>query len=251
MNTTKKEKSEEKGSSGLWGAAWRVSALLLIVLIAFPINRGVFRCAVIGLVAVVWLGGIILTWRRRWISLVILGLGAAVILFVLTPGGAYDPNDLREEYVRSLSRFEGARYCWGGENRLGIDCSGLVRWGLINACLREGVTTGRPILVRRAIFLWWNDCSADALKNGCYDTTRYINTEKSVNDIDTTHILPGDCAVTVDGVHVMAYLGDGEWIEADPDLHRVYRTRVPDTGNRWFSLPVTVVRWSLLDTSAD
>ena len=56
---------------------------------------------------------------------------------------------LRQKYVDSLVRYEGTKYVWDGENRLGIDCSGLVRKGLIDAAVRAGISTWNPRLIRR------------------------------------------------------------------------------------------------------
>jgi len=56
----------------------------------------------------------------------------------------------------------------------------------------------------------------------------------------------GDLAVTEDGVHVLAYLGDHTWIEADPDLRKVVEIKLP-TSISWFHQPVKFVRWSVLD----
>ena len=36
------------------------------------------------------------------------------------------------------------------------------------------------------------------------------------------NLRPGDLAVTTTGSHVLAYLADQRWIEADPDVARVH-----------------------------
>jgi len=56
---------------------------------------------------------------------------------------------------------------------------------------------------------------------------------------------PGDLAVTADGIHIMAYLGNRIWIEADPNMHKVIEVAVP-TSNQWFNTPVVFVRWKWL-----
>ena len=56
----------------------------------------------------------------------------------------------------------------------------------------------------------------------------------------------GDLAVTADGVHVLAYLGDRTWIEADPTAHEVVEVTLP-TSNAWFHVPVVFVRWRYLE----
>ena len=59
-------------------------------------------------------------------------------------------------------------------------------------------------------------------------------------------LIPGDLAVTEDGVHVLAYLGGSEWIEADPQLNGVVRLSAPSE-NPWFGVEVRVVRWRVLN----
>jgi hypothetical protein len=39
---------------------------------------------------------------------------------------------------------------------------------------------------------------------------------------DAQNLRPGDLAVTTSGSHVLAYLDDNRWIEADPDIMRVH-----------------------------
>jgi hypothetical protein len=57
-------------------------------------------------------------------------------------------------------------------------------------------------------------------------------------------------AVTISGVHVMAYLGASTWVEADPTAHRVLIVHGPEPSNNWFSVPVRVVRWRVLSETA-
>lgn len=56
---------------------------------------------------------------------------------------------------------------------------------------------------------------------------------------------PGDFAVTSDGVHVLAYLGDRRWIQADPAAGEVVVDETP-SDDRWFRAPVHVMRWVAL-----
>lgn len=64
-------------------------------------------------------------------------------------------------------------------------------------------------------------------------------------EADHSLLKPGDLAVTDDGVHVMAYLGDRAWIEADPHAHQVIEVILP-SDNPWFRMPVVFVRWQCL-----
>ncbi len=50
-------------------------------------------------------------------------------------------------------------------------------------------------------------------------------------------------AVTEDGVHILAYLGDKVWIEADPIYKKVIKVSIPETDNPWFNTPVYILRW--------
>jgi cell wall-associated NlpC family hydrolase len=162
------------------------------------------------------------------------------------PGRAYDRDGLRARYVASLRSYEGVRYVWGGENRFGIDCSGLVRKGLIQANLRHGVLTLNPRCMRSAATMWWYDCTARALRDGYRGWTRTCFTAPGLTKIDLERIRPGDLAVTADGVHVFVYVGQGEWMEADPGQGEVLRGPTSIV-NDWHSRPVDVVRWRQLE----
>ena len=49
--------------------------------------------------------------------------------------------------------------------------------------------------------------------------------------------------MTVNGVHVMAFLGDRQWIEADPDIGKVVIVQVPERTNPWFQETFKILRW--------
>jgi hypothetical protein len=68
----------------------------------------------------------------------------------------------------------------------------------------------------------------------------------SIDETDHSKLQPGDLAVTTDGVHILAYLGNTTWIEADPILGKVIKVSVP-TDNPWFNRPVAFIRWSWLE----
>jgi cell wall-associated NlpC family hydrolase len=193
------------------------------------------------------IGAFILLRSRRRLRLLPLVLPVLLLTVLLVPGREHDPGKLRGRYVAALRRYEGTRYVWGGENRFGIDCSGLVRKGLINANLWEGIVTANPRRLRAAGQLWWYDCSAKALKGSYRDWTRLLFTAAAINDIPSEDLLPGDVAVTSNGVHALVYLGDDEWMQADPGPGRVVRQSVPVQNGRWFDMPVHILRWRQLD----
>jgi len=68
-----------------------------------------------------------------------------------------------------------------------------------------------------------------------------------INQADPSRFLPGDLAVTGDGSHVMAYLGESRWIEAHPDPGKVIVVKVPSSDNPRFQIPVKIVRWKQVE----
>jgi hypothetical protein len=224
-----------------WLALWPVTAALVI----YPVRNGTLRVVLVVFSVLLWTGLIAFFWRIKWLRLTAILFAILAVLFLVLPGKPFREDQLRARYLDSLRGFEGTRYVWGGENGFGIDCSGLVRQGLIHANLREAVTTGNPRLLRDGVSLWWNDCSARSLAEEYRGLTRRLFRAESINQLDETRIQPGDLAVTEDGIHVMAFLERNTWIEADPDEHRVIKVNVPST-NLWFQTAVMVVRWSQL-----
>ena len=192
-------------------------------------------------------GAAFLLWHKRkirWIPVVLLIL---LYLPFIMPGREIDRESLSKYYIGSARQYEGVRFLWGGENYFGIDCSGLVRKGLIDANLREGVLSANPACLRRAFELWWYDCSARALKNSYRNWTEPLFQASSINQLDCKLLQPGDFAVTMDGIHTLLYLGDNEWIEADPGVGKVISATVPVEDNVWFNMPVQILRWKQLE----
>ncbi len=129
---------------------------------------------------------------------------------------------------------------------MGIDCSGLIRRGLIDSLFCRGIRTFNPGLVRRSLSLWWHDCTANVLGEAHDGFTVHLLDTPTVNKLDHSKILPGDLAVTSGGSHIMAYIGNNTWIEADPGVGRVITVQVPSNDNPWFHTPMKIVRWSIL-----
>lgn len=227
---------------GVWSIALAAAFLLWL----YPVGQRSLRLTFIALLAVVWAGALVLWWPKRWVRFsccLLLGLLAAILLL---PGRAANLEKLRARYLASLSAYEGTTYVWGGENRLGIDCSGLVRRGLIDAQWREGIASKNPELIRNSFALRWNDCSARALLNEHRQQTRRVLASPGIHELDHSKIRPGDFAVTADGVHVLAFLGNSTWIEADPGAGKVIRIHASDD-NAWLRVPVVILRWRCLE----
>jgi hypothetical protein len=162
------------------------------------------------------------------------------------PLGQHPPSRLRERFVAALESYEGTRYVWGGENGLGIDCSGLVRRALSDAYVYEALATLDLGLLRDSLLLRWFDASADSLLREHRNQTRQLYNARSVHDLVFAPLFPGDFVVTEDGVHVMAFLGGTTWIAADPEAGRVIKLK-PGDNNRWLFAPVVVMTWRALE----
>jgi hypothetical protein len=230
----------------LW-LLWIGAVILFVAIWLHPVSDGRTRTAGLVVVPIIWLGLIGLLWSRPFLRYALLGFTAVCGVFIALPGRANrDVPALRKEAIAGLRRYTGTRYVWGGESPKGIDCSGLMRRGLIDGAFLRGITSADPGLVRFSIWLWWHDCSAADLGSG-FGATKRCFTIANINGLNHPRILPGDMAVTTTGVHVMAYLGGDSWIEADPTAGRVIIEKAPATDNEWFAVPMNIVRWRILE----
>ncbi len=227
---------------------WVGFVIITICLLLFPINNGPLRCATVAALAILFVAVVHKFRKRKLIFYALIFVAILLAIFLVSPGRKGEAEKLANEYTDALRTYEGTRYIWGGENRLGIDCSGLVRAGLIKANFRQGLLTMNPNLVRFSLSLWWHDCSAKALGEGYRDQTKLVLSVPRINALDETNILPGDIAVTKSGVHVLAFLGGHRWIEADPEIKRVILVHTPDHKNPWFDEPVRIMRWTELES---
>ena len=93
----------------------------------YPVNIGLLRLMLVLAFPCLLLGATALLWRRKYLRFVPLVLLGFAVLVLVVPGRKQDAGSLRRQYVAALQQYEGTRYIWGGENRFGIDCSGLVQ----------------------------------------------------------------------------------------------------------------------------
>lgn len=223
---------------------WWIFLIIAIFLLVYPVG---LRCIRTYLILAVFAlpPGFVFLFCKPWCKALLISalIFMPLLLFLMLPGRPADPLRLREAYLKSLASYEGVRYIWGGENLFGIDCSGLVRQGLINANLKEGLRSLNPALLREAFLLFWNDRTARALGEGADGLLFKTGEAKSINELDHSTLCPGDIAVSQNGAHVMAYLGESTWIEADPGPGKVIKVTIPEEKNPWFCTPVRLFRW--------
>lgn len=223
---------------------WYLNLVLLPIFILYPISYGILRLITVILLLSAFFGTLFIFWRRKIVRIFCFIFLVIVAGLTFLPGREMvDTFSLRQSYVQQLSKYEGSRYVWGGENRIGIDCSGLVRQGLIKANWQQGLLLMNPNLIRKGISLWWHDTSAVALRDGYNNYTKKLFFSTSINDLDHNRIKPGDLAVTTDGVHILAYLGKQIWIEADPNYKEVIKVKIPELNNHWFNVPIYALQW--------
>ena len=120
------------------GHAWLLLLIATIGLFLCPVAFRSSRMLLLVCLAVLWGLGIFRLRRRKVATAAVLGVGVICLGWLCLPGRTVDRTVLRQTYVQCLKEYEGSLYFWGGENRIGIDCSGLVRRGLINANARLG-----------------------------------------------------------------------------------------------------------------
>lgn len=229
---------------------WIWVCILTVILLCYPVAYRTTRVLeTLGLV-LSWAGALFLWKRKRATTVSLIGAALICLAIVSLPARPVKIDALAQDYCKALRTFRGVHYVWGGEGLLGIDCSGLVRQGAIWGQLEYGLSTlnGRPI--RNALSLWWNDCSAEGMRDGFSGLTHVLFEAESISTADDSRLRPGDLAVTADGVHVLAYLGERTWIEADPNVHKAIEVTLP-TSNAWFQVPAVIVRWEFLSSSAE
>jgi cell wall-associated NlpC family hydrolase len=226
---------------------WLLIPAAALGLYFIPLSNRFTKICTLMIVLVMWRGLLALMWPHRRLRWVVPGLTLLAAGFLLLPGRAGVNDDaVRASYIHSLKSYEGSLYYWGGESRRGIDCSGLIRCGMMNGLAKTGLRSADPGLVRQSLSLWWNDASARDLGKEHRGLTKLLFQARSINEADHSRLLPGDIAVTTNGVHILAYLADGNWIQASPGAGRVVISKVPVENDAWFQQPVNLLRWTVL-----
>lgn len=231
--------------SRVWRVRWLIFVMMFTGLVAWPIQNRMSRVAILAMVAMAIMRVLWSASCSRIVLRVTLALITLLIGLPLSPIRPIDHSRLREDYLAALQEFEGTTYVWGGEGRLGIDCSGLVRSAMRTSLIRTALVTANPGLCRVAFSIWWNDCTARQLGEAYRGSTQPVCTADSINALSPDNLQVGDLAIVAGGRHVLAYLGNQSWIEADPNRGRVTVDYAPDPANRWLCSPAQIVRWNL------
>jgi hypothetical protein len=228
---------------------WRLVVFITLVAFVFPIKINLIRYCTVGGFVCVWAGALFLWWRILPVFLtgVVVAILTAFVLFL--PGRPINHSMLRSADIRSLTEYRGTYYLWGGETTVGIDCSGLIRRGAIDGELSIGYRTLNARALREAYWMYWHDCSADDLGRGYGGRTQFVENVKSLNAANEGALEPGDMAVVAGGEHILGYLGNDTWIDADPKPIRVEEVHVPAPKNGWFVQPARIMRWQSMKTT--
>ncbi|WDE96400.1 NlpC/P60 family protein [Lentisphaera profundi] len=177
----------------------------------------------------------------KWALLCVL---LTVIIFTLSPAKKIDTAELKRTYLSKLPNYEGVSYVWGGENSLGIDCSGLARRAYRDALFTYTLKNLNSGALREFLANWWWDSSAEAMSQGYRDYLKPIGLDGTIKTLHYENLEPGDIAITADGVHMLVYLGEELWIQADPVAEKVIIRNGIEDKNSWFDDQVKIYRWS-------
>ncbi len=218
----------------------------IFALILNPVNSTLLKVAFHVCCFLAWLGVLLVAWRWRPVRIAVLAVPVVLLIPFCLPTREIKTAKLREDFVVRMLEYEGTRYYWGGENWKGIDCSGLPRRAYREALFRYGIRHLDGGALRKSVLNWWFDASARAMAAEYRGETVALNRGGQISNMSYDELIPGDLAITEGGAHMLAYVGDGQWIQADPGLGTVALQHGKNDSNGWFDVPVNLFRWTVL-----
>lgn len=207
-----------------------------------PVDNTLARLALLACLGLVLAGGILWIWSRkacRWAALLIVAVFGTLVLVPVGP--VPDASRLRTHFVKRLEENLGKPFVWGAENRRAMDCSGLIRYSMRGAMRTELLATGNPRLLHLLVKAWWLDRAARDFLWPWNGLAAPVLKAATTPAVDLGQLVPGDVAVTGYGSHILAYLGDNRWIQADPERGRVVVDTAP-VAQGWYKFPVEALR---------
>ena len=211
-----------------------------------PVSGKIQRLGLICSLAGIWLGPLMLFWKQKAARFALLAIPFLLVIPLILPAHPIDRDEVRADYLQRMRALVGTKYFWGGESSKGIDCSGLPRKALRDALLSYGFKHKNGGAIRMFLGQWWFDASAKALSQGYLNYTIPLSQSGTIRKMSYQNLSPGDLAVTQNGVHILAYLGDDNWIQADPGIGAVAILNGHTADNTWFDSLVTLHRWTVL-----
>jgi len=111
--------------------SWIWVTILTLIILLYPVEYQITRIALVLGGMLSWGGALFLWWKSKAMRAGLCALLGIPAILLFLPGRPVDTEMLTQAYCDSLRSYRDTRYVWGGENQLGIDCSGLVRRGLV------------------------------------------------------------------------------------------------------------------------
>lgn len=185
---------------------------LLAIIFIYPVRTTSTRLAIILLALFPYAYLHIILWRKHHVGKVLLGLSAVILIWALS---SYQLKQINpSHFIKHLQSFEDTKYVWGGETAWGIDCSGLIRQAMVHSYLSSG-------RIGSAFQVWFFDCPAKNFAVQYKDLFAAVVDSGTINTLDHSLLKPGAIAVTKSGLHILAYLGNEQWIQASPNDKKV------------------------------